>query len=220
MTPTSRALRTGPRALACALAAGLAVASSACGIPADDSPRAIADEGAPDDLGTEVEVGGGQTGTADLYFTRSDGEADRLVPVRREVPTGPGGAPAPATVLDALLDGPEDEEEGLATKLPNATGLASQPMLENGILVIDLTDTISGVQGDGAQLAFGQLVCTADALAGVDGVRFTREGESQQAPDGEGETDSGARTCDDYSNLIDPTVAAESGAGTDSTGAP
>jgi hypothetical protein len=208
MTPI-RSVLGRHRPSAALLAAALAIALAACGIPADDSPRAIPDERAPDDLGSDVDVGGGQTATADIFFTRSDGEEDRLVPVRREVATGAASAPAPATVLDALLAGPEDEDEGLATKLPNATGLASQPVLEDGILVIDLNDAISGVQGDGAQLAFGQLVCTADGLAGVDGVVFTREGERQQAPDGEGETDSGARTCDDYSNLVDPTVTVD-----------
>ena len=213
---TRRAIdRARARAVACALVVlGLAAGVAGCGIPADDGPRAIPDEGTPDDLGADVDVGGGQTATADLYFTRSDGEEDRLVPVRSEVPSGAGEAPTPAIVLDELLAGPSAEDEGLATKLPNATGLASQPELDDGILVIDLNDAISDIQGDGAQLAFGQLVCTADALAGVDGVLFTREGESQPAPDGEGETDSRPRTCDDYSNLVDPAITL------DSTGSP
>ncbi len=191
-------------ALTCLLAGPLA----ACGIPADEGPRAISDEGAPDDLGTDVEVNGGQSATADLYFTRSDGEQDRLIPVERQVPTGGSSSPAPATVFEALLDGPSgtDNVEGLATKLPNATALAGPPDLTGGVLTVDLNQAISGVQGVGAQLAFGQLVCTGDALAGVDGIRFTREGRPQAATIGNGETDTGVLTCDDYGNLLDPTV--------------
>jgi spore germination protein GerM len=59
------------------------------------------------------------------------------------------------------------------------------------------------VQNEGAWLAFGQMVCTAEALSGVDGVRFTREGERLDAPNGEGEATTRPLTCADYEALAD-----------------
>ena len=197
---------TRTRSAALAVLVGLAVAASACGIPADDGPRAITDDGAPDDLETEIEVDGGQAAMVDLYFTRFDGERDTLVAVPREVPTAGSSVPAPATVLDALFAGatPADTTDfGAATKIPDATALASQPELAGRVLTIDLNDASSRVQNEGALLAFGQMVCTAEALSGVDGVRFTREGERLDAPNGDGEATTRPLTCADYEALAD-----------------
>ena len=207
---------TRTRSAALAVLVGLAVATSGCGIPADDGPRAVTDDGAPDDLEAEVPVGG-QAAVVNLYFTRFDGERDTLMAVPREVPTAGSSVPAPGTVLEALFAGPTPSDTttfGAATKIPDATALASQPELSGGVLTVDLNDASSGVQNEGAWLAFGQMVCTADDLAGVDGVRFTREGERLDAPNGEGEATTRALTCRDYAGLVGP------GAGDDGAGSP
>ncbi len=129
-----------------------------------------------------------------------------LTTVELEVPTGgESGLPTPATVLDALLSGvPTDEaiDPGVVTKIPPDTALASQPDLLNGILTVDLDSGISGVQGDGARLAFGQMVCTVDALDGVEGVVFEIEGDPVNPLVGDGETSSAPLTCDEYDNLL------------------
>ena len=66
---------------------------------------------------------------------------------------------------------------------------------------VDLDSGMSGIQGDGARLAYGQIVCTADALEGVEGVLFTIEGEPVQPPNGQGETGSAPLTCAAYDEL-------------------
>jgi spore germination protein GerM len=198
------------------LAVALLLTVAACGIPADDSPRAISrdeeattatDEATP----TSAE---GQTNPADLYFTIfTDRRGDELVVVRREVAAGGASTPSPATVLGNLLDGVADGEQAvgvddpgnIVTKIPAETALASQPVLdEDGTLTVDLNEAINSAQGDGARLAYGQLVCTATALDEVRDVRFTVEGERVGAPTGEGDNRLEPLSCDDYTNLVRP----------------
>jgi spore germination protein GerM len=196
-----------------AIAVALFLTAGACGIPADDSPRAIDRDDHP--TATTVARPGttddGQTFEAELYFTLSEG--DRLVTVQREVPASGAASPSPATVLGNLLldvqpgDQPTvGDVDDIVTRIPADTALARQPTLApDGTLTIDLNPVIQTAQGDGARLAHGQLVCTADALGEVQGVLFAVEGERVGAPTGEGDNVRTPLTCDDYSNLLDTT---------------
>jgi spore germination protein GerM len=186
----------------------LAVGAAACGIPADDGPRAITQDQRPAELESDSEVtSGGQTLVTDLYFTRFDGSRHNLVPIERAVVTGGSSSrPTPATVLEALLAGVPDDEQAsdLVTRIPADTALDGPPDLDStGVLTVYLSAAISGVQGDGARLAYGQLVCTADALDEVRSVRFAVDGQPVQAPTGEGETSNAPLTCDSYDNLTE-----------------
>jgi spore germination protein GerM len=195
------------RARAALAAAALAVGLAACGIPADDEPRAIPEEQAP----SRPDAGGGvpdqaRTTTAQLYFTRYDGSRDNLVAVTAEVAAGSSGAPTPATVLEALLEGPDalDVDDNLVTRIPAGTALDGQPELHpGGVLRVHLTAAINGVQGDGARLAFGQMVCTLDSLEGVNSVLFAVDGEAVRAPTGQGENVSSPLSCNEYENLME-----------------
>jgi spore germination protein GerM len=207
MTEHHRASR--PRRLVAALAVAAATAAG-CGIPADDEPRAISQEQLPDGDGDSVDnAADGATDNATVYFTRFDGDRTLIVPVEVPVPVEAAtSTPDPATVLETLLIGrPEDlaAAEGLQTKIPPDTALASPPVLQpDGTLDVDLTSGIFATQADGARLAYGQIACTADALAGVEAVRFRVEGEALQAPDGEGQSTELPVTCDSYANLLAP----------------
>jgi spore germination protein GerM len=188
----------------------LTAAAAGCGIPGDEGPRAIDKEQIPDS-GDVAEGGGsdGRTVLADLYFTSSD-DGFRLVVVQREVPTGGSSpAPTPSTVLENLLAGKQDDDQpaggdhaDITTLIPPQTQLASPPLLAGGILTIDLNSAINGVQGEGARVAYGQLVCTADALDEVQGVRFTIDGEPVNAPTA-GENSSEPLTCESYAPLVE-----------------
>jgi spore germination protein GerM len=208
MTEHHRASRAR-RLVALVLAAAAATAAG-CGITADDEPRAISQEQVPDGNGDSVDnTAGGATDNATLYFTRFDGDRTLIVPVEVPVPVEAAtSTPDPANVLETLLIGrPEDlaAAEGLQTKIPPDTALASPPVLQaDGTLDVDLTTGIFATQADGARLAYGQIACTADALAGVEAVRFRVEGEPLQAPDGEGQSTELPVTCDSYANLLAP----------------
>jgi spore germination protein GerM len=189
----------------------LAGGTAACGIPADDAPRSITQE-QPDDLVPEVPVtSDGQTLLVDLYFTRFDGSRDKIVPIERAVPTGGSSSrPTPATVLETLLGGATEadrQDQNVVSKIPDGTVLDGQPELDaEGVLTVNLTEAINGVQGDGARLAYGQMVCTAVDLDEVDGVLFTVDDQPVQAPTGDGDTTGEPLTCESYANLLEPSA--------------
>jgi spore germination protein GerM len=205
-------MRRQPRPPVAALAAAALLAivvAAACGVPADDKPRAISREQAPDldegDVGTSPAV----TEPAMLFLTRADPDANHLVPVQQQVPVGPSStSPTPATALETLLSYMPDESlraEGYASRIPPNTALASPPELDGrGVLLVDLNSNIDNVQAEGSRLAFGQIVCTADALPGVNAVRFEVEGRARRVPMGDGEASSEPLTCDSYRNLQPP----------------
>lgn len=182
--------------------------AAACGIQADDGPRAITQDQRPDDLERDAAPTDGPTLRAEVYFTRYDGDRYNLVAVETAVQPGSSSSrPTPATVLEALLDGVDDADEdapNIVTKIPPDTELAGPPVLDDaGVLTVHLTTGISGVWSDGARLAYGQLVCTAAALDEVESVRFIVGDQPIQAPTGEGETSTGPLTCDSYANVLE-----------------
>jgi spore germination protein GerM len=200
----SRYPRTG---LWCSLALAVAVLGAAgCGIPTDDQPRAISRENVPEDgADTTTETTAPQgTVTAPIYLVRSP-ENPRLVPVERDMPAASATArPDPAAVLETLLRAtPNDREraDGITNLIPERTRLASQPELARGTLVIDLTRAIFDVEGENQRAAFGQIVCTADALEGVDAVRFQVAGEPAEAQVDSGATDGPVTCARDYRRL-------------------
>jgi hypothetical protein len=71
-----------PPVVALAAAALLAiVVAAACGVPADDKPRAISREQAPDLDQGDVDASPAVTEPATLYLTRADPDANHLVQV-------------------------------------------------------------------------------------------------------------------------------------------
>jgi spore germination protein GerM len=183
---------------------------AACGIPTDTEPRAIPRENLPSgviDSTTTTATPSGLTAPADVYLMMPTDEGrPRLVRVERESPIErESSSPTPAAVLEVLLAAaptPSEEERGITNAIPTGTRLASPPELESGVLRVDLTERIYDSQGDTQLAAFGQIVCTADALDEVEAVRFAVGGEDIAATDGGGATTNASLTCDDYDNLL------------------
>jgi spore germination protein GerM len=205
----SRHPRAGLGAVALAL---MALGVVGCGIPTDDSPRAISRENVPDDVvdGTTEATASQSTVNAQIYLVRSPDEP-RLVPVERPVPAGsPAAGPDPAAVLETLLTAtanPQEQEDGITNLIPQDTRLRSQPELARGTLVVDLTSEIFDVEGENQRAAFGQIVCTANELDGVHFVRFLVDGEPTEVQADSGAT-GGAVTCaDDYARLMTESTA-------------
>jgi spore germination protein GerM len=177
-----------------------------CGIPTDDGPRAISRENVPDEAVATTETTG-PTPTVDttIFLVQSPDENPRLVAVERPVPVeSTSSSPEPAAVLELLLGAVADDEEqdeGIINLIPDTTRLESQPELQSGTLLIDLTRGIFDIAGVPQRAAFGQIVCTADELEGVDVVRFAVDGEPVQAPTDTGQSE--LVTCDrDYRRLL------------------
>ena len=198
--------RPSRRPAAAAVLAGI-VLLGACGVPTDDKPRAISREQAPDLDEGEPDTRPAVTDAATLILTRVNGATNFLVPVEEQVPVDTSSKPTPRTALETLLSYTPDEDlraEGITTRIPPNTALASTPELDDhGVLTVNLNSNIDHIQAEGARLAFGQIVCTADAFDGVETVQFLVEGEPRAAPMGDGEASAGPLSCTDYANLFD-----------------
>jgi spore germination protein GerM len=195
------------KGLPCALAlAVVTLGAVGCGIPTDDGPRAISRENVPDDgVDATTETTAPQaTVTAPIYLVQSP-EDPRLVAVEREMPAGSSPAgPDPAAVLETLLSATPDSREradGITNLIPQGTRLASQPELARGTLVVDLTKAIFEVEGEPQRAAFGQIVCTADTLEGVDFVRFQVAGKPTDVQVDSGATRGPVTCARDYERL-------------------
>ena len=195
------------KVLGAAVLAAAAPAAAGCGIPTDDGPRAISRENVPDDVvDAPTEATASQpTVTAPIYLVQSP-EEPRLVTVDRRVPAdSPAAGPDPAAVLETLLRAtanPQEQADGITNLIPQDTRLASQPELAGETLVVDLTREIFDVEGENQRAAFGQIVCTANALEGVRSVRFLVEGEPRDVQVDSGATGGPVTCADDYERLL------------------
>jgi spore germination protein GerM len=68
--------------------------------------------------------------------------------------------------------------------------------------VVDLTNEIFNVEGEPQRAAFGQIVCTANALEGVNLVRFLVQGEPTGVQADSGAVDGPVSCADDYARLL------------------
>ena len=206
--------RAGRRRLAAACLAVALAATAACGVPGDDHPRPISKEQIPgSSTGKTTDTAGAQTQPAAMFFTQFQNDAAHLVPAEVPVPVG-SSSPSlvPATVLETLLSAnPGENGDPYGTNIPPDTALLGEPDLDGGVLTIDLNQGINNIRSDGARLAYGQIVCTADALGDVDAVLISVEGRPRQVPVGDGGTTSDPVTCTSYANLLAPGVALPTG---------
>jgi len=200
----SRHARTSVGAAALAV---VALGIVGCGIPTDDSPRAISRENVPDDVAddTTEPTPSQSTVGAPIYLVQSPDDP-RLVDVQRPVQaSSPAADPDPAAVLETLLTAtasPEEQADGITNLIPPDTRLASQPALARGTLVVDLTNEIFEIEGENQRAAFGQIVCTANRLDGVHFVRFLVAGEPTEVQVDSGATGGPVTCADDYERLL------------------
>jgi hypothetical protein len=173
-----------------ALALAMASSVAGCGLRADDHPEEIP----PDRLNpllfqknTDAQPWGKP---ADLYVMATNDDIARLVRYTVRVPAGP----YEEMVLDALLAWvPPDEtteSRRLTSSIPHGMGLRSATRSADE-LVVDLTDLT--IQGPGQVQALAQIVYTATAMAGIDGVRFAVDGKPLAVPLGDTTSAPGAR---------------------------
>lgn len=189
------------------------LATSACGIPVDDSTRDLAVD-LPDALlpaaSTTTEAPS-PTETVQIYLARVH-ENDRQVlePVDREI-QGDGSI---NVILAEVFAGPSADEQDAGLISPFAEGsTVIGTVLDGGLLEVHL-DTLDGFPPDDSasnRLAFAMLVCTADQLvigaeieqvvvllAGPD----TLEAINVPVSDGEPPVEGAPVTCDNYQSFL------------------
>jgi hypothetical protein len=176
--------------------ATLALVMVGCGVPVDDGARSIDPDAVPFDLLDRSRVTtttvSGTAPVAEVFLVAGD----RLVGVRRAVT----GATSLQTRLDALLDGPTEQEArlGISTALPVGGDLPST--VSGSTARIDLGEAF-GVPGLEQVFAIAQLVFTATALDPVDRVLFFVGGRRVDVPAQDGTLKAEPLTRRDFATL-------------------
>lgn len=186
------------------------VLAAGCGLSENAEPEAISPDNVPPDLldpnppTSTTEPASPNTTPVTVWFLKErSGEPPVLTPVQRDVadPARPGQR------IGALLDQPPTEDEqddGISTFIPTGVRLLDADIdPSRQLLVIDLSQEIFDVEGQGLSNAFAQLVWTAAEVDGVRQVRFRVDGEDIQALDASGSERSVVNT-GDYRSLAPP----------------
>lgn len=182
------------RPLALALAV-VASAAGACGIPDDRQPTLLPG-GVVEPALAPSEPAQSPLAEVPVFLV----QAEHLVPVVRRAAAGDLTG-----VLGRLLAGPREEEfaAGIRTAISPETGLRSA-RLRGDTATVDLTAALVEVGGEEQILAVAQIVLTATALPGVDGVRLLLEGQAVEIPRADGTLTSDTLRAQDYEALLKP----------------
>jgi len=173
---------THPRSVSRVLVTLLLVLGvAACGIPKDAEPRLIAEEPGLSPTTPPATVGPGGSGAVTVFFI--DPVPDDPVLVERERATEEGEGPIEA--VNRLLSGitPEEDAEGLISRIPRGTELRDTSTVDNGVATLDLSAEIADIAGPNQVQAYAQIVFTVTQDPDVVWrVRFLIEGEPDNVP--------------------------------------
>lgn len=161
---------TRTRFVLVAAVATLVASVAACGIPVDETPRAIVPAQAQR-TDSESNTSGGAM-TSYVFLTKND----HLVAITRAVVDR-----TPTSVVKALLAGVPTGEvaTGLISQIPAGTQLRSVKEAD-GVTVVDLDSTFDGVIGQARQQAIAEFTFTLTELEGVGRVAFAVAGAPVQ----------------------------------------
>lgn len=182
------------------IAAVVAVALSACGVPTDDEPRSIPQGQVPFDLLTPSTTQPPtttpiETVPVSVFMIRGD----RLAPVLRSVPA----PPTLGSILAALIQGPTDEEaaEGLSSSVtPQSNVLGAQ--VQGSIATVEISGDVFESLGTQDQIrALAQIVYSATSVPEVASVQFRLNNANAGVPRGDGSTTTGPVRREDYGVL-------------------
>lgn len=188
----------------------VALFAAACGVPADSSPQLLDESALPDELTdpittTTTTEAPASSVNQSVFFLDEGGllsEVDREVPF----PVDSG------EVLEIVVLGPtaeESEELSLRTSIPLETEIIGAEQ-SGDVLTVDLAPgSLEEIEGPLQKSAIAQIVFTATAIDGIEGVLIRIEGELRQLPTDEGDSQADEPvTRADYRSL-DPDFADE-----------
>jgi spore germination protein GerM len=177
--------------------AGLLLAVAACGIPPESTARGIQPPPGPYQLTTLNPPAPSPSGAVieQLFFIK-DG---KLVPVERRV----ARQRTAQDQMTDLLAGATDAEQnsGVSSALPGANVIGGVHVTDQ-IATVDLGPGFGDSGRNDAVLAFGQVVCTLDSRADVNGVVFQQNGQPVGVPRATGLVSAGPLTTADYASLL------------------
>ena len=188
-----------------AVAAVLAIAIGACGVPAEDQATAKGSDDVPFDLLTPepttatTAVAPIDTEDVTIYLVKGEQE---LAAIERDLV-------APVTlqrVAQSLSTRPNAEElaAGLRSALPDDDPVVRSVSAAGGIARVDLATGFTALAGTDQVLALGQLVYSLTARPGVGRVAFTLDGAPTEIPRGDGTLTADSVSREDYAILGPP----------------
>ena len=169
-----------------------ALVLAGCGIDPQSAPDDIAISPIP--AVTTAPTAGSSGPEVTLWFLADE----RLTPVTR-----PASESTPATALELLAGGPDQEEAdaGLTSAVARQPLTVDDPDPDaDGVLTVEVTRTFSSVSGDDQLREVAQVVWTATEFDEVDAVRFAIDGEALEVPTDLGLSDEPVDR-DDYASL-------------------
>ena len=170
------------------LCAALIATTAGCGVPLEDSPRAIAQTSTTQTTVATTEPGTtGQT-MAVYYFLD-----DQLTEV-----DVPDDSPTAAEAVTAVLAAPKAP---FVSRIPVGTELVDFGVADR-TATIDLSEDINTIEAEGQKAAYAQLVFTALASGEANRVRFEVAGEPVSLATDNGNLD--IITASDYSDTFRP----------------
>ena len=174
------------RRLAAVLATSMLLTASGCGVRSDTEARDLSASRVPYGLLDDTPVPTTVPATpsvpragVDVFFIKDD----RMIAKQRQV-----NAPASvAKALTALLFGVQEDEKAEEVRSAiDPTASVQARALDPATYQVDLSAEFATGSSSEQVLALAQIVCTATALPGVTGVRFTLQGVPIEVPTGEG----------------------------------
>lgn len=167
--------------------------ATACGIPADDEPRAIPVEALPSNLSgrqptTTTTVDGASAQQETIYLVRTgttlDGSGESLEPVVISL-RNPEPDQLPRLVIERLIATKPDEAglSGLTNPVPTDTKVL-EAKVDAGVLDLDLSASLANVESALQRLALAQIVFTATDITSlsISSVRFRIDGQPVAVP--------------------------------------
>jgi spore germination protein GerM len=186
-------------------AAATALLLSACGVPTDGKPRAIASDDVPFKLldqpstTTTEATAPSEMRAVTVYLLDEKGV---LRPTTRSI-----RAPVTAAkVLTTLLQPASAAESaaGLSTALTADTKLRGLDGPVDGLLTVDLSSSVLNINGRRQIQALAQVVFTMSEVPNVERVLFEFDGRPREVPRGDGDLSSMPLTRQDYFALEPP----------------
>jgi spore germination protein GerM len=169
---------------------------AACGVPLDDSPRAISRTTVPADetvTTTPTTSDNPRAATVSIYFLRGNSLELADYPVE--------GQPTLGKALDLQLGGPQADDADLSSAIPPETRLLDV-VVTDGVAMVDLTSEMGDISGQPGKQAFAQIVFTVLGFPEIHSVRFRVAGQPIVAPTDRGNLDS--VSAGDYDPPLNP----------------
>ena len=159
-----------------------------CGVPLDESPRAISRSTTPPEA-TPTTSGSPTADTVNVYFVDAEVLRPDAFPVNE--------APTMETLLGFVLTGKPTPP--LVNLIPPGT-LLLDATIEDNTVYIDLSDEINAISGQPQKHAYAQITLTALQYPGVTRVKFQVDGEPVRPPTDNGNIE--VVTAEDFASML------------------